>query len=333
MTEREGLDSDSPNESSVLGGSDENAHDSEFLPVTLDLAGVEERSLSLLGSGTGPLDEAESGFVARWSNPELKLFPHQVGFTAPPMDFDAAPTDFLRIAPETVGVHGRLLHLPGYAHELSQRSDNLHLLEEVVHCMANSGADVVGQVGTNWVHAGGTDADDIRRFTAELSEKYETPFHMAGLCLVEACEALGVEKVALNSVYFWPDWRDGVVRFLRSAGLDVVWFGNFVDQGHYDTQEEVNDRSWIFPGDLALASMRHAAEAAPDAEAILVNGMPNWRRPDGLPERTVSLARDLEAEIGMPVIAADLALYWAIFRSLGVAPVGVHGSLLAGLQG
>jgi hypothetical protein len=79
--------------------------------------------------------------------------------------------------------------------------------------------------------------------------------------------------------------------------------------------------------------MRHAAEAAPGAEAILVNGMPNWRRPDGLPERTVSLARDLEAEIGMPVIAADLALYWAIFRSLGVAPVGVHGSLLAGLQG
>ncbi len=40
MTEREGLNSDSPNESSVLGGSDENAHDSEFLPVTLDLAGV-----------------------------------------------------------------------------------------------------------------------------------------------------------------------------------------------------------------------------------------------------------------------------------------------------
>jgi hypothetical protein len=34
----------------------------------------------------------------------------------------------------------------------------------------------------------------------------------------------------------------------------------------------------------------------------------------------------------MPVIAADLALYWAIFRSLDVAPVGVHGSLLAGLQ-
>ncbi|WP_315982533.1 hypothetical protein [Aliamphritea spongicola] len=30
----------------------------------------------------------------KWSDPSNKLFPHQVGFTAPPMDFDAAPTDF-----------------------------------------------------------------------------------------------------------------------------------------------------------------------------------------------------------------------------------------------
>ena len=30
-----------------------------------------------------------------------------------------------------VGVHGRLLHLPGYAHELTQRADNRHLLERI----------------------------------------------------------------------------------------------------------------------------------------------------------------------------------------------------------
>ena len=85
----------------------------------------------------------------RWSNPDNKLFPFQVGFTAPPHDFDAAPSDFLRIAPESVGVHGRMLHVPGYAHELRQRADHFHLLEEVVHCMACNGADMVGQVGTN----------------------------------------------------------------------------------------------------------------------------------------------------------------------------------------
>jgi len=269
---------------------------------------------------------------AKWSNPDLKLFPHQVGFTAPPMDFDAAPTDFLRISPESVGVHGRLLHVPDYSHELSQRADNFHLLEEVVHCMANSGADVVGQVGTNWVHVSGTDATDIRRLTRELSEKYETPFHMAGLCLVEACEHLGYTKVAVNFVYYRPDWCEGVARFLRSADLDIVWHGNFVEQGFYETQEEVDDLTWIFPGELASASVRHVAEAAPDAEAMIVIGMANWRRADGRPERTVGRTRALEADVGMPIIASDVALYWAIMRTLGIAPIGEQGHLLSTLQ-
>ena len=269
---------------------------------------------------------------AKWSDPAKKLFPHQVGFTAPPMDFDAAPTDFLRMCPPTVGVHGRLLHAPGYAHRLSDRAGLFHLLEETVHCLSGSGADVVGQVGTNWVHAAGTDCADIRRFTAEISEKYETPFHMAGLTLVEACEAHGYERIALNAVYFWPDWRDGVVRFLRSAGIDVAWAGNFVDQGWYATQDEVNDCTWIFPGDLALRSCEHALSQAPDVDAVLVNGMSNYRDSDGLPRRFVSLAADIEAQLGVPIISSDISLHWQIFRTLGVEPLGRQGSLLTSLQ-
>ena len=35
----------------------------------------------------------------RWTA-DQKLFPHQVGFTCPPFDFDAAPSDFLRMSPD-----------------------------------------------------------------------------------------------------------------------------------------------------------------------------------------------------------------------------------------
>ncbi|MEM7094410.1 MAG: hypothetical protein AAF567_15520 [Actinomycetota bacterium] len=268
----------------------------------------------------------------RWSDPANKLFAHQVGFTGPPMDFDAAPSDFLRIAPETVGAHGRLLHAPDYSHQLSQRADNFHLLEEVVHCMSNSGADVVGQVGTNWVHVTGTDVHDIRRITAEFSERYETPFHMAGMTLVDACEAFGWNRIAMNAVYYWPDWRDGVLRFLRSAGIDVVYSGNFVDQGLYDTQEEVNAKTWIFPGDIARASMERTLEAAGEVDAVLGIGMSNYRDADGIPRRFVSLASDLEAKCGVPIASSDITLYWAIFRTLGVAPLGTHGAVLTSLQ-
>lgn len=120
----------------------------------------------------------------RWAKPENKLFVHQVGFTCPPHDFDAAPSDFLRMSPETVGVHGRMMHVPDYKHLLSQRKQNFHLLEEFVECMANSGADVCGQVGSNWVHACGLGVEGVREFCRRISDQYQTPFHMAGYAMV-----------------------------------------------------------------------------------------------------------------------------------------------------
>lgn len=268
----------------------------------------------------------------RWANPKSKIFPYQVGFTSPPHDFDAAPTDFLRIAPETVGAHGRMLHVPGYAHELSQRTDNFHLLDDFVQCMANNGADVCGQVGTNWVHASGTTPDDIKQICDRICDTYETPFHMAGYCLVEGLRQLNVEKIALNSVYYWPDWRDGITRFLKEAGFDVVYYGNFVDLGFFDTQQQVNDQIWIFDGDLANKSMLRTAELAPDVDAYVVNGMPNFRRADGLPQRMVSREVELEALVNKPIVSSDSALYWRIFKTLGLAPTTQQGQLLASLQ-
>ena len=263
----------------------------------------------------------------RWFKPENKLFPHQVGFTAPPHDFDAAPTDFLRMSPETVGVHGRMLHVPAYAHELTQRKDNFHLLEEFVHCMANNGANVVGQVGTNWVHATGTTPDNIKDYTEQISDTYQTPFHMAGYCLVEALQELNIEKIALNSVYYWPDWRDGIAKFLKQAGFDLHYMGNFHDQGWYETQEEVNNCHWIFPGSLFEKSVLYVLEQAPESEAIVINGMPNFRNKIRLPVRPVNLIKDLEAKIGIPIVASDNALYWRIFKTLGEKPTGDYGKL------
>lgn len=267
----------------------------------------------------------------RWKDPTKLIFPYQVGFTAPPHDFDAAPSDFLRIAPDTVGVHGRMLHVPDYAHRLDQRHKNFELLEEFVECMANNGVHVCGQVGSNWVHAGGKTPMEIAAFLDRISNSYETPFHMAGYCLVEGLRALGVEKIALNSVYYWPEWRNGIARFLHQAGFNLVYVGNFVDLGLYDTQEEVNELTWIFPGEMAARSMARIADRAPNVDAYIVNGMPNFRRADGLPQRMVSLEVELETLVGKPIVSSDTALYWRIFKTLALKPTGQHGHLLSSL--
>ena len=271
--------------------------------------------------------------AAHWSEPKNKLFSHQVGFTCPPHDFDAAPSDFLRMAPRSVGVHGRMLHVPDYRHRLDQRKRNFGLLEEFVHCMANNGVDVCGQVGSNWVHASGLGVTGIRDFCARMSDTYQTPFHMAGYAMVEALREMNVERVALNAAYHHPDWWQGTVGFLRKAGFDVLWAGNFHDQGWFASQQEINDCIWCFDGDLAERSFAYVAEQAPQADAYLINGMCNFRSgPGGLAERPVHLETRLEAMLGKPVVGHDTALYWAIFRTLGLAPTTAQGRLLSSLS-
>jgi maleate cis-trans isomerase len=271
--------------------------------------------------------------AAHWADPKKKLFPYQVGFTCPPHDFDAAPSDFLRMSPPSVGVHGRMLHVPDYRHELAQRKNNFELLEEFVHCMANNGVDVCGQVGSNWVHASGLGVEGIRTHCENLSDKYQTPFHMAGYAMVEALREMNVEKVALNACYHRDTWYTGTVGFLKEAGFDVVWAGNFYDQGWFDSQQQVDDCIWCFDEDLIWKSFDYTASQAPQVDAYLINGMSNYRREsDGLAERPLHYIKALEARLGKPVVGHDTALYWRIYKTLGLAPLTDHGQLLSSLQ-
>ena len=99
-----------------------------------------------------------------------------------------------------------------------------------------------------------------------------------------------------------------------------------------ETQEQVNDCHWCFPESFAVESAIRTVEAAPGAEAILVNGMCNFRRDDnGLAERVLHKVEAMEAATGLPVLASDITLYWALFRTLGVAPAEAPGRLLSGL--
>ena len=72
--------------------------------------------------------------------------------------------------------------MPDYRHELGQRKQNFGLLEEFVECMANTGQmSVVRSYQTGCMPA----VLVLRvQHCDMLSDKYETPFHMAGYAIV-----------------------------------------------------------------------------------------------------------------------------------------------------
>ena len=83
---------------------------------------------------------------------------------------------------------------------------------------------------------------------------------------------------------------------------------------------------------MAAKSFAYVAEQAPDADAYLINGMCNFRSgPGGQPQRPLHLTPALETLLGKPVIGHDTALYWRIFKTLGLAPTAPHGKLLESL--
>ena len=77
--------------------------------------------------------------------------------------------------------------------------------------------------------------------------------------------------------------------------------------------------------------MERIAERAPDVDAFVINGRPNFRWADGLPRRIVSLECELEERVGKPIVASDTALYWRIFKTLGISPTTSQGRLLSTL--
>ncbi len=256
-----------------------------------------------------------------------KRYIAQAGFITTPRYFDDSPQQFLAVAPKGIGVTQRVLHVPGYAYELGQRVDNFGQLEESAACLGATFCDVIGQVGTNWVHCQGTTPDDIRKICDGIGEKAGAPFLMAGLCIVEGLRALGAKRIAVANGYYRKDWKNGINRFLEQAGFEILWAGNVLDQGIYDSleeQEEVERLTlWDYPAEDVIKSCVLAHEAAPLADAVVQTG-------SGF--RVTPHMEAIEGMIGKPVVASDGALYWAMLKALNLGmPVRGYGHLLGTL--
>ncbi len=249
------------------------------------------------------------------------------GFVTTPRYFDDSPQQFLRVAPPGTGILQRVNHIPDYDYRLEERATNFGLLEESAICLGRSFCQVIGQVGSNWVHCNGTSPTDIERICDDISNKAGARFLMAGHCLVEGLRAVGARTITIANGYYRPDWSAGINGYLEAAGFEILWAGDLIDQGLVADEAEKlaieADTLWDYPNHLMIAATVGAHDAAPEADAIVQTGA-------GF--RMLQVVDTVEGQTGTPVVGSDFALYWAMLRELGLPAAPGHGSLLATLR-
>ena len=74
---------------------------------------------------------------------------------------------------------------------------------------------------------------------------------------------------------------------------------------------------------MMVAAALDAHARAPEADAVVQTGA-------GF--RMLQVVDTVEGQIGVPVVASDFALYWAMLRHLGLAAAPGHGHLLSRLS-
>ena len=257
---------------------------------------------------------------------ERRQYRAYAGFVTTPQFFDDSGTQFLKVAPPGTGVIQRVNHIDGYEFTLDERARNFGVLEESAVCLGRSHCQVIGQVGTNWVHCTGTNPDDIERICAGISAAAGAPFVMAGQAIVEGLREIGAETVTVANGYFRPDWAAGINGYLEAAGFKILWAGSIVDQGLVADHDEMlrleDENVWDYSDHMMFAAAVGAHSQAPQADAIVQTGA-------GM--RMVRVLDMVEGATGKPLVASDGALYWAMLKRLGLPAVPGYGHLLATL--
>ena len=262
------------------------------------------------------------GYTMRYSS--------YVGFVSPPNSFENSPQHFLQLVDgDAIGVTQHVVHMPDFEYVgLSEHDSNaaaveLESFENGVAALADAQAEIVAQVGCYWAMPFHADDEAARRLEAELSDKHGVRVVLVWNAMVDALRVVGARKLSLATGYYRPEWTARSVAYLESAGFEILWAGDVVDQGIVADLEgkmaiEKATR-WDYPDHIVRAACLDAAARAPEAEAVVQIGA--GMRP------ALQIAA-IEDETGLPLVATDFCLYWAVLKAAGVPARAGSGRLL-----
>ena len=211
--------------------------------------------------------------------------------------------DMMMLCPPGVSIH--FARAGGYdldaipdEHQMRHYSDAP--FEEVVDSLLPCRPDVVlyGCTSATLAQGPGFDA----RFRRDIEARAAVPVVTAACAVIEALEALGVERFSFSSPYV-SSLNDLAVSFVEAHGLRCV--------GRADTRVPLgNDEvAALTPEDVTVLA-READRA--EAEAIVLS-CTDMRAVEAVPV--------IEASLGKPVVTSNQAMMYAALKRIGISPV------------
>lgn len=238
-----------------------------------------------------------------------KTVAQKLGLIAAPGWFDPTLAEFDAITEGDIVSTQTILAPKDFDYSFDAMSQLEPHFNEAARLLVQAGSEVIAQVGPVFSFFSGRTPEGARELQRRIASACGVPVILHGVAILDALAQFNSQKIALACPYYDEEWKDKFLTFIAPLNLSIEACQSFVDQGIFKDQHAVYDRHYQFSDDEIKQSIRLTRQAAPDAELVFVAGA-------GV--RFLNIIQDLEDELGIPILSADVALHWAMAKALNV---------------
>jgi maleate isomerase len=229
----------------------------------------------------------------------------RIGHVYPAVVAETYFTDFFRVVPEGITLALTSLSIQAIRAEDLKRSEAQ--LDQAIGYLAKRKVDCIIVGGGPIFRDKGVQGE--LEFIKRVNQDTGIPTTTSQVATIDAVRHLGIKRLAIATPYP-DDQSQRIAQYWRASGFDV---GEVRGMGRQI--DEIQD----IPLDAVYRHVKSTFLASPGAEGVFV--------PCG--QFTVPHIAELEADIGVPVIAGTYAHVWAGLRMIKVkVQIRGHGRLL-----
>jgi maleate isomerase len=235
----------------------------------------------------------------------------RIGLLVPAGNITFEP-DFASVVPPGVTLHGHRLH-----HKKASEVENAEFMDEINSGLMQAAA-ILSEANVRIMAYGFTTAtfykgiDYARQLGNLIAEASGVKAVVPSLALLDALSYLGVRKISIVTPY--PSWSNEVLRkFMEETAYEILSFAG----DNRSLEEASKNYMWHQPPKEILDYV--VSNCHPKAEAVLCP-CPAWR--------TFEVVDEIEKQLRIPVVTANQATIWRVFKELHIEPASKVGTLM-----